>query len=78
MEYSAGQLYREGWDDRMTGNPINYKVNGILLEEYLRGYNDCHNHILQTEKENKTSSYLAGHPFYKEAHERSSRAFLSD
>ena len=79
MNYVAGQMYRMGWDDRMAGNPINSSVaSGVLLEEYRKGYNDCHLHILESEKQSKTSSYLTGHPFYKQAHEQSSRTFLSD
>jgi hypothetical protein len=78
MSYTPGDMYRCGWSDRMAGNPINYNQNGILLEEYIKGYNDCHTHIIETEKNLKTSSYLNGHPLYKEAHEQSSRTFLSD
>lgn len=78
MNYTAGDMYRRGWDDRLAGNPISFHLQGILLEEYRKGYSDCHEHILQTEKNAKTSNYLTGHPFYKEAQEHSSRAFLSD
>lgn len=78
MSYNAGDYYRKGWADRLAGNPVSYEVSGILLDEYMKGYNDCHANIVETEKNSKMSKFLNGHPLYKEAHEQSSKTFLSD
>jgi hypothetical protein len=82
MTYSPGQMYRKGWDDRKSGLP---KATGncpvpSLLEEYNKGYTDCHNEILENEKRTLSqSSPLMGHPLYKEAHEGlNGRVFLSE
>jgi hypothetical protein len=82
MDYTAGSMYRQGWEDRQAGRPAKpgQTVMGILLEEYNRGYYDCHEHIMQSEKNAKAGSLLQGHPFYQEAHDqdRLKQVFLSD
>jgi len=79
MSYQPGDAYRRGWEDRMGGFQANQSsFNGILHEEYMKGYSDCHQHIVENEKRSKTNSLLNGHPFYKEAHEHNSQVFLSD
>lgn len=78
MSYSAGDYYRKGWEDRLAGNQATYEISGILLDEYMKGYNDCHSNIIENEKRMKVSKFLSGHPFYKEAHDQSSKTFLSD
>ncbi len=79
MSYQPGDAYRRGWGDRTAGYQANHSCFvGILHEEYMNGFNDCHQHIVENEKRTKTGSLLNGHPFYKEAHENSSQVFLSD
>jgi len=79
MTYLPGNMYRRGWDDRIGGKIAEYQqYDGILREEYLQGYSDCHQHIIENERKQKSHSPLMGHPLYKEAHEHNSQQFLSD
>jgi|APGre2960657404_1045060.scaffolds.fasta_scaffold110775_2 hypothetical protein len=81
IDYVPGKLYREGWDDRITGRGIRTLPNELksLQEEYQQGYNDCHKDIIEKEKSNlSTQSYLSGHPLYQESTRISSKTFLSD
>jgi hypothetical protein len=76
--YSAGEAYKAGWQDRYTGSPAKFERTDLLLQEYMQGYNDCHQHIIETARREKTQGPLFGHPLYKEAHEQSNKQFLSD
>jgi hypothetical protein len=81
-EYIPGSMYRQGWEDRKHGRPCRPAQTSmpILVEEYSKGYNDCHSHILETEKNSQIGNPLHGHPFYQEAHSETKvrQVFLSD
>lgn len=76
--YSPGNVYRKGWDDRLQG--LEYapgQYTGVLYEEYIQGYNDCHQQIIENERRAKLNSPLQGHPLYKEAHDDVNKQFLT-
>lgn len=55
MAYIAGQGYRDGYNDRMSGNPNRYPFgmtsatsdSRVYWDEYLTGYTEANTKVLQ-------------------------------